>query len=114
MSFTEWLSNRWSHISYGINKDAVDLVAFLAPIQKQLAPLEQAEFNAVVNTVTPIVIAGIQNQTKGLDIAHQAGTAVEAQLPEIAIKIGTGALSALVGTIQAAQAQAAQTAPPPV
>lgn len=113
MSFTEWLSNRWSHISYGINKDTVDLVAFLAPIQKQLAPLEQADLNTIVGIVTPIVLAGLQNKTKGLDIAHSAGTAVEEQLPTLSLNLGTAALSAIVATVQAAHEQGAQTAPTP-
>lgn len=110
MSFTEWISNRWSHISYGINKDAVDLVAFLAPIQKQLAPLEQADLNAIVGIVTPIILAGIKNKTKGLDIAHSAGTAVENELPTLSLNLGTAALSAIVATVQAAHEQSAQTA----
>lgn len=111
-SFTEFLSNRWSHIVGGAKKDLIDVVHFLAPVAKELEPLAAEDLQKLTAIALPIVLSGIQSKQKGMDIVHSAGSAMEDQAPALGINLAVTGLNAIANTLLAAHTQAGQAPAP--
>lgn len=114
MSFTSWINDRWDHISFGLQKNLADIGNFLAPIQKQLAPLEKEALQSLISVATPIIVNGLKSGQKPIDVLHSAGNALVDHAPTIGVNLAVESLQTIANTVYAAHSEAAlgQALPP--
>lgn len=116
---TSFFGGLWSHLTAGAQAVGHGVLNLFTPVAHDLAHLTEEQIQQVTVTTGQALEQSLADAAakgegvKPLDVLHQAGHIVEAQLPLVGINLTAEAIHSTVAAVSAARKQAAQSAPPP-